>query len=60
MINYCLEEGIINHQDIKFKIKSSLNIKHDYFNKFIDYCYSNMGKYSKLMVNYMIGAFKPN
>ena len=60
MINYCLEEGIIKHEDIKFKIKSSLTIKPNYFNKFIDYCYTNMGEYSKLMVNSMIGAFKPN
>ena len=62
MMIYCLKEGIINQGNIKFKTKSSLTIKPNYFNKFIDYCYNNMQNYSKLMTNSssMIGAFKPN
>ena len=62
MMIYCLKEGIINQGNIEFKTKSSLTIKPNYFNKFIDYCYNNMRNYSKLMTNSssMIGAFKPN
>ena len=43
-----------------YVIKSSLTLKKEYYNKFIDYCYKNIESYSKLAINSMIGNFKPN
>jgi primosomal protein N' len=60
MVCYCLENNIIKLDNIKYVIKSSLTIKKNYYNKFIDYCYSNIKDYSKLAINSMIGNFKPN
>jgi len=60
MICYCIENNIIKLDNIKYVIKSSLTIKKNYYNKFIDYCYSNIKDYSKLAINSMIGNFKPN
>jgi len=60
MICYCIENSIIKLDNIKYVIKSSLSIKKDYYNKFIDYCYNNIKDYSKLAINSMIGNFKPN
>ena len=60
MICYCLENNIIKLDNIKYIIKSSLTIKKNYYNKFIDYCYNNIKDYSKLAINSMIGNFKPN
>ena len=60
MIVYCLQNDIIKLENIKFVIKSSLTLKKDYYNKFIDYCYSNIKNYNKLAINSMIGNFKPN
>ena len=60
MICYCLENDIIKLENIKYVIKSSLSLPRDYYNKFIDYCYTNIEQYSKLAINSMIGNFKPN
>ena len=60
MVCYCLENNIIQLDNIKHVIKSSLSLKKDYYNKFIDYCYKNIESYSKLAINSMIGNFKPN
>jgi hypothetical protein len=60
MIEYCLNEGIIKHENILYVVKSSLTIPANYYNKFIDYCYNNIKDYNKLAINSMIGAFKPN
>jgi len=60
MVCYCLENNIIKLDNIKYVIKSSLTLKKDYYNKFIDYCYTNIKDYSKLAINSMIGNFKPN
>ena len=60
MVSYCLENNIIQLDNIKYVIKSSLSLKKDYYNKFIDYCYKNIESYSKLAINSMIGNFKPN
>ncbi len=61
MICYCLEKNIITLDNIKFVIKSTLTLKKDYYNKFIDYVYNNFDKdQAKLAVNGMIGMFKPN
>jgi hypothetical protein len=45
MIVYCLQNDIIKLEDIKFVIKSSLTLKKDYYNKFIDYCYTHVDNY---------------
>ena len=60
MVVYCLQNDIIKLENIKFVIKSSLTLKKDHYNKFIDYCYSNIKNYEKLAINSMIGNFKPN
>ena len=39
MVSYCLKNNIIQLDNIKYVIKSSLSLKKDYYNKFIDYCY---------------------
>jgi hypothetical protein len=57
LVKLCLDENIIDHNDIKYYIKSSLVIKKDYFNGFIDWCKLNMGEYFKLCINSMIGFF---
>jgi hypothetical protein len=65
-IKYCLDENLISSTNIKYVIYSSLTIKHNYFNEFIDYLYDELKqfntedlKFDKLAVNSMIGAFKP-
>ena len=60
MVCYCLKNNIIQLDNIKYVIKSSLSLTKDYYNKFIDYCYKNIESYSKLAINSMIGNFKPN
>ena len=39
MIEYCLNNGIITHDNIKYEIISSLTIPSNYYNEFIEYCY---------------------
>jgi hypothetical protein len=60
MVCYCLENDIIKLDNIKSVIKSSLSFRKDYYNKFIHHCYTNIKDYSKLVINSMIGNFKPN
>ena len=57
MINYCIENKLIKMNDIKYVIYSSLSIKKDYYNEFINYLNKNVDE--KLCVNTMIGCFKP-
>ena len=66
MISYCLETNIITEANIKQVIYSSLEVKHDYFNKLINHLYSELNQYNtddfkfdKFAVNSMIGSFKP-
>jgi hypothetical protein len=60
MINYCLKNNIVQPTDIKYVIKSSLTIKPNHYNEFIDYLYSNLeDDLKQLAVNGMIGSFKP-
>jgi len=62
MIKYCLEQNIISHIDIKFQIISSLTLKADYFNKFVEHISDKLVDEKtllKLAVNGMIGKFKP-
>ena len=51
MIEYCLENNLIRHEDIKYTIQSMLTIPKDYYNEFIDLCYSNLDKYDEI-INY--------
>ena len=59
MIEYCLQAGLIKETDIKHVIYSSLSVPKNYYNKFIDFLYAEMGDKAKLSVNSMIGCFKP-
>lgn len=65
MIQYCLEKEIITTCQVKYVIYSSLKVKHDHFNKLINY-YQELNQYNttdfkvdKFSVNTMIGAFEP-
>ena len=60
MIVYCLQINIITLDNIKYVIKSSLTLKHDYFNKFIQYVNDKVPEHSKLAINSMIGTFNRN
>jgi hypothetical protein len=59
MVVYCIDNNIIQYNNIKYVIKSSLTIPRNYYNKFINYCYDNITNYEKLAVNAMVGNFKP-
>jgi hypothetical protein len=61
MIDYCLANNIIQPSDIKFTVQASLTSSCDHYNKFIDYCYTELPQeLQKIAVNAFIGAFKPN
>ncbi len=38
----CIENDITKLENIKYVIKSSLSLKQDYYNFFIDHCYINI------------------
>ena len=60
MIDCCMKQNIIQAEDIKYVIKTSLTIKTHHYNEFIDYLYGNLDEdLRKLAVNGMIGSFKP-
>ena len=62
MIKYCLEQNIIKTSDIKYQIISSLSLRSNYFNKFIEHISNKLSDEKallKLAVNSMIGKFKP-
>ena len=66
MIQYCLDQSLISDENIKHVMYSSLEVKHDYFNKLIDHYYKELNQYNtddfkfdKFAVNTMIGQFKP-
>jgi hypothetical protein len=58
LIKYGLDNQLIKLDEIKYVVESSLEVPHDYYNKFIDYLYTNIDE-AKLSVNSMIGNFKP-
>ena len=61
MIDFCLSENLIRHEDIKYCVIASCVIPKDYFNKFILNCREKLGDdYSKLAINSMIGSFALN
>ena len=61
MVDYLLKKKYITHDNIKYTVQAQLSIKHDYYNSFIDKCYSQLpDDLTKLSINSMIGNFKPN
>ena len=58
-IKYCLENGVISEDRIKYVTYSTSSLPNDYFNSFIDFVYAKFGEFSKLAINSMIGCFKP-
>jgi hypothetical protein len=61
MIDYCLENNIIELENIKYCVQCLVSIPANYYNEFIDYCYDTLPEdYKKLSINMMIGGFKPN
>ncbi len=45
MVKYSLDNNIITHDNIKYEIISSLSIPSNYYNEFIEYCYTNIDNY---------------
>ncbi len=43
MVEYCINNNIINEQNIKYALYSSLSIRYNYYNEFIDFVYSTRG-----------------
>ena len=60
MVLYCLENNIITLDNIKYVIKSSLTLKHNHFDKFIEHINDKVPEHSKLAINSMIGTFNRN
>jgi hypothetical protein len=54
MVEYCINNNIINEQNIKYALYSSLSIPYNYYNEFIDFVYSSGADNSKLTINMMI------
>ncbi len=57
---FCIQNNIIKLDNIKYVIKSSLTLKHDYFNGFIKHICDNVPEHSELAINGMIGSFNKN
>ena len=60
MIKYLMGNQLITAHDIKYVVYSSLVIKSDYFNEFIDHVYDKKDGYEKFIINCMIGMYKPS
>jgi energy-coupling factor transporter ATP-binding protein EcfA2 len=60
VIEYCLNNGIIQPHQIKYTVQASFNVSGDYFNDFINFCRNNLGDYAKLAINSFIGCFNLN
>ena len=46
MIKYCLDNGIITHDNIKNEINSSLTIPSNYCNEFVEHCFKHIDDYN--------------
>ena len=49
MIEYCLKNNLIKHDDIKYSIKSILSIPKNYYNEFIDLWYKSLDKHEDII-----------
>lgn len=56
MVDFCMKEGIIAHENIKYQLLPSLTVPADYFNEFFQYIVDHFGIYSKLAINSFIGC----
>uniref|UniRef100_A0A6C0EDF2 HNH nuclease domain-containing protein n=1 Tax=viral metagenome TaxID=1070528 RepID=A0A6C0EDF2_9ZZZZ len=57
MIKYCLENKIINKNNILYKLIPSLTIKNNYFKSFIENVVNNFDSIHKQGPNFFIGSF---
>ena len=61
MVDYCIENSIITHANIKCTVQAQLTILYDHYNEFIAKYYNELPEdLTKLSFNAMIGNFKPN
>ena len=44
MVEYCLENNIISHDNIKYTVQAQLTVKSDYYNHFIENAIMNYQK----------------
>jgi hypothetical protein len=49
MIEYCLKNKLIKHEDIKYNIKSILSIPSTYYNEYIYLCYKSLDKHDDII-----------
>ena len=56
-VEYCLNNGVITKDDIKYQLIPSLTLPANYFREFIDDVYKKFGNLSKLAINAFIGCF---
>jgi energy-coupling factor transporter ATP-binding protein EcfA2 len=52
IVNYCLHHNIITRDQIKYVIKASSTIDHDYYNGFINYCNDKILSYQEIQDYY--------
>lgn len=57
VVRYCIENKLIKLTDIRYCVFPSLDVKHDYYAKFIDFIKDNAGKHAKVMINGLVGIF---
>ena len=55
IIEYCIKEGIIKKEDIKYKLIPSIKLPCDHFKPFIDFVYANFPDHCKGLINSFIG-----
>ena len=60
MVKYLMERELIAKYNITYALYSSLTIKKDYFDKFIDYVYDKKDGYDTFLIICMIGVYKPS
>ena len=52
LVNYCLQHKIISRSQIKYVIKASSTLDHDYYNGFINYCNEKILSYEEIQDYY--------
>ena len=52
IVKYCLDNKLITRNQIKYVIKASSTLKHDYYNGFINYCNDKILSYDEIQDYY--------
>ena len=60
LVRYCLDENLIENENIKYQLKPSFNIESDYFKDFVEHLdsiFEDNDSLKKLAVNSLVGLF---